>query len=314
MRIVSMEKGVFLHASENLVPGIRIEAGQVLGQVVPHMQQSGRTLLESEFQIAWNTWQTLKRQRTRMEELAKAKLESAEQVERATLEERTASARVNELGNRLSRLRKSRVGNPDTQEAMQVLSPLSGVLQDPVVPHGATVQEGDLLFHVMDSDRLQLRISVFEQDVPDPSRRVRGWFSALGSSRRETFDLTAGQVRWSQRVNAGSNTVFAHVPMDDRVGRFFPGQKVMVHLLSEEIPIPAVPAGAIIRDGFSRVVLVRSAPDRFVRKTVQTGRLSGGFVEVTHGLKEGEEVVVENPLALHYLDISAGLPESAHVH
>ena len=56
-------------------------------------------------------------------------------------------------------------------------------------------------------------------------------------------------------------------------------------------PVTAVPDSAIIDSGTRQVVLVAKGEGRFEPRAVKLGRRGEGYVEVTEGLKQGEEVV-----------------------
>lgn len=58
-----------------------------------------------------------------------------------------------------------------------------------------------------------------------------------------------------------------------------------------EAPGLAVPDSAILDSGTRQLVLVRLAQGLFEPRTVKLGRKADGYVEVLHGLAEGEEVV-----------------------
>jgi Cu(I)/Ag(I) efflux system membrane fusion protein len=53
-----------------------------------------------------------------------------------------------------------------------------------------------------------------------------------------------------------------------------------------------VPDSAVIDSGTRRIVLVQVKEGRFEPRTVKTGARSDNYIEVTEGVKEGEQVVV----------------------
>src|SRR5262245_33191826 len=57
-------------------------------------------------------------------------------------------------------------------------------------------------------------------------------------------------------------------------------------------PVTAIPSSALIDSGTKQVVLVAKGDGRFEPREVKLGRRGDGFVEVSEGLKQGEEVVV----------------------
>ncbi len=55
--------------------------------------------------------------------------------------------------------------------------------------------------------------------------------------------------------------------------------------------VTAVPDSALIDSGTRQVVLIAKGEGRFEPRAVKIGRRGGGYVEVTEGLKQGEDVV-----------------------
>ena len=60
---------------------------------------------------------------------------------------------------------------------------------------------------------------------------------------------------------------------------------------SEGGAVTAVPVNAVIDSGVKRIVLVAKGDGRFEPRAVKLGRRGEGYVEVTDGLKPGEDVV-----------------------
>jgi cobalt-zinc-cadmium efflux system membrane fusion protein len=60
----------------------------------------------------------------------------------------------------------------------------------------------------------------------------------------------------------------------------------------------AVPEEAVLIDGTKRYVFIQTAPDKFKRRDIETGRTLGNRLEVTLGLKEGETVAVKGSFIL----------------
>ena len=56
-------------------------------------------------------------------------------------------------------------------------------------------------------------------------------------------------------------------------------------------PVTAVPDSAVIDSGTRQVVLVAKGDGRFEPRAVKLGRRGEGYVEITEGLKPGEEIV-----------------------
>ena len=79
---------------------------------------------------------------------------------------------------------------------------------------------------------------------------------------------------------------------------------VMFQTGNREAIVTGVPDSAVIDSGTRQVVLIAKGEGRFEPRAVKLGRRGGGYVEVTDGLTQGEEVVTS---ATFLLDAESNL-------
>lgn len=83
-----------------------------------------------------------------------------------------------------------------------------------------------------------------------------------------------------------------------------PGMFVAVEIFSsDDHPAPQVPMSALLTQGSRTFVYVRTAPEEFTRRDVETDIPHGDRVTVRSGLRPGDEVVVDGAFKLKALDI-----------
>jgi len=148
-------------------------------------------------------------------------------------------------------------------------SPIGGTVATRQVRLGQRVEPGDNLFHVVDLSRLWVRVELYEQDM--------NWVR-IGQSAE------IGPQAYPGRVTEG------HVVAD---GLLIPNLFVTCRLDGDTVTagILAVPEESIVQDEHGDwQVFIELEPGHFVPREVETGRSSSGWVEVVHGLSEGERV------------------------
>ena len=65
-----------------------------------------------------------------------------------------------------------------------------------------------------------------------------------------------------------------------------------------DVPYPALPLSAVVRDGETASVWVAQPERQFVRRAVQLGLEQDGYVQILSGVQPGEQVAVEGGLLL----------------
>ena len=95
-------------------------------------------------------------------------------------------------------------------------------------------------------------------------------------------------------VEEGSDSVELRATFDNPKNVLIPGQFVNVSVKSEnQTAVAAIPQPAIQLDSKGHYVYVVGADNKVERRDVVLGRQSGTLWEVTSGLKDGEQVVVQ---------------------
>jgi cobalt-zinc-cadmium efflux system membrane fusion protein len=115
-----------------------------------------------------------------------------------------------------------------------------------------------------------------------------------------TSEPIAGSIEAiSEVVDVERQTVPVRVRVDNRNHKLRPNSYVDLALGSPgHRNIVLVPSSAVVRDGGDAVVFVQRAAGHYERRQVHLGRQGRDRVEITSGLKAGEEVVTSSALLL----------------
>ena len=167
-------------------------------------------------------------------------------------------------------------------------SPANGVVAELGVREGVAVSPGMTLFRISGLEKVW---AIAEIPEAQAIRLMRGQKvrAALQADPAQTFDGVLTEI--VPEVNASTRTLKARCEVDNRAGKLTPGMLLRLRIEGPTDSRLVVASEAIIRTGTRAVVVVRNDNGRFERRDVAIGADSGEDVEVTSGLREGEQVV-----------------------
>ena len=168
---------------------------------------------------------------------------------------------------------------------MPFRSPVSGTIVEKVAVEGMRVTAGQELFRVADLSVVWVRLT-----CPQDLSNVR-----VGQTARVTLQgfqdqpLVGRTIYLFPTVEADA-TAKVRIQFANRGGRLKPGMFAEVVLSSRDAEALTVPADAVLEAGADQLVFVSLGDGRFEPRPVKVGRRSREEIEITSGLKEGEQV------------------------
>src|SRR5690606_2064558 len=185
-------------------------------------------------------------------------------------------------------------------------SPIAGVVLARDASAGFVAGEGTVLFEVADLSSLWVDLHVFGSDAQHITAGVPVTVTRLSdgvAARTRLERVLPGTATASQ-----STVARATIANDDGLWR--PGSAVRARIAvdSNEVAL-AVPLGALQTDEGNRDVVYVREGDRYEERPVTLGRRDARRVEVTDGLRAGEQVVVEQSFL-----VKADIGKSAAAH
>jgi membrane fusion protein (multidrug efflux system) len=258
--------------------GARVRAGQVLARL-----DGDKLRLEVALNEA--TMRKLERDYSRNLELQQKGLVSATAIDNLKYELEAAKASWE-----LARLQLS---------YCDIRSPIDGTVTqrldvvkvgNTVTPVGGVIDSADSsLFVVEDLDTLMLRVNVPERELAKLS---------VGQPAQLTFDAVPDRVFLgeisliSPYVNADTATFSVRIRVTKSEGLLRPGMFARVAIVYERRPDALqIPRTALLdSEGPPKVFVVKDG--KAAERAVKLGLSNGAWIEVTDGLKDGEQVVV----------------------
>jgi len=281
---------IFPPASGRVV-GIRVKPGDHVqrGQTVAILSSSDVASAQSDFAKA-----SIEAQRaTRAMERQKVLFEHGAVAEKDYIDARAqADVARAELARATQRLELLSVSPSAATDSVTLASPASGVVLDVSAAPGEfskSLESANPLVTVADLDTVWIVGDVYEKDV-----------AKVGRGKQVSVSLQAypGQ-QWTGRISSISGTLDpttrtlkVRVPLPNPDQRLKPEMFGTMHINTGTHQALVVPAAAIIREGNSATVFVKSG-GKPEQRTVTIGQTVDGRVEVLTGLRAGDEVAAE---------------------
>lgn len=179
----------------------------------------------------------------------------------------------------------------------RVLAPDDGVISARAATVGAVVGTGQELFRLIRGSRLEWRAEVTASELPKVAPGQAVTVTTPGGA------TVNGRVRVvAPTVDATSRNAIVYVDLaksgDARAGMFARGEFAVGTAAALSLPQQAV----VLRDGFSYVFKLE-AGNKVSQLKVQTGRRVADRVEITGGIKAGDEVVASGAAFLAEGDV-----------
>ncbi len=266
--------------AEGKVTRLLVEEGDnvAAGQALLHIDPSDAALAVDKAELALRNAEL---NLERSQRMAAEKLVSPQDLDKIRYERDVAAHGLAEARHRLKKT--------------TVAAPFTGRITLRKVQTGQAVKVGDELFTLADFDPLVARIFLPEREVLDlkEGQEVR---LALRAREETRF---AGRIRQiSPVVDTASGTVKVTVEAVNPPAAVRPGAFVSVEVLREtRAQALLVPRQAVIRELHEAYVFVADGKVAR-RRPVEVGLEEGARIEVTRGLKLGEQVVTAGQGAL----------------
>ncbi len=177
-----------------------------------------------------------------------------------------------------------------------IYSNTTGIVRNRNATVGKYFKEGQNFFELSDLSAVWVEMDVYEHDA-----------SLIKIGQRLDLEFTAipgetliGEIDFVNPVlDTNSRTLKVRTTIENTTGKLKPGMiaNAVLNIDIDGMPL-VVPRTAIIDTGKRKVVWIKVTDETFQAKPIHAGYESDGYVEIKHGLSEGEEVVIEGNFLL----------------
>lgn len=174
-------------------------------------------------------------------------------------------------------------------------TPLAGVVTQRKATVGRLVGVEETLFEVVDVSSMWAELDVPETDLPAVSPKQPVVIEVDGIDGREL----RGEITYvAPAIDPATRTAKARVPLANPGGALRANMFGRARILAPSRAAVVVPRAAVQRAKTVKLVFVRLADDQFEARRVEIGATEGDLVEVTKGVRPGEEVATEGSFLL----------------
>lgn len=213
---------------------------------------------------------------------------------------------------RLYGLSDQTITDPNPAPSLYPLTALAaGVVIEKAITPGEVVEPAKKAFTISDLSTVWVLLNIYEKDLA----KVRRGTTVKIQTESYPGEVFAGTVSYvSDVVEPQSRTVALRVEAPNPRARLKPGMFATADVVTGVSPTRSImiPSSAVQNVGAKPVVFVRETDGSFSPRKLELGRASGGNVEVTSGLTEGEQVVVSGSFTLKSELLKAGLEGHGH--
>ena len=299
--------------------GMHVAPGDTLAIIAPRVAGDVDVAsLELAVQRATSEQQLAQRERKRLADLVAQQAAPQRRLNEAESAERVARAELEAAKQRLEQYQRTiDAGESGGPIGVTVRAPIAGTLAEIRVAAGSFVQEGQPMFHIVETDRLWLEASVAEADIGRLGEPSGAWFVLEGFD--ETFEIDAASggrlVAFGNVVDPVSRTAplvfeFANPGQRLRVGMF-----AQVHIWTgESVEDTAIPVQALVDEAGQDIAYVMLGGESFERRILRLGIKEGDYVQVKSGLEPGERIVTRGAYLVRLAAASPAEAGHGHAH
>ncbi len=235
---VSMPMGGFIK-STNLMPGNAVRKGQTLAII----ENQEFIDIQQNYLEAKNRCELAKTEYDRQKELFKSDVSSQKNMQQVTSNYKSLKVQVKALEQKLSLIgiNPFRLTEDNISRSVAVVSPISGYIKAVNVSIGKSVSASDVLFEIVNSDKLFLELTLFEKDADKVSNGEKIRFY----TNNETEQHEAVVYQTGKSIN-NDKTYKVYANVVGRCKNMLPGMYVNAHIQAKSNQVTSVPSASIV--------------------------------------------------------------------
>jgi RND family efflux transporter MFP subunit len=296
--------------------GTRVVADQELGRLQPRSPQgTDRATLEVAVTEAETGVEAARAELARSERLLAERAVPGRRVEEARRALVVAEARLAAARGRLEQRDEALLtgGGAAAGNTYAIRAPITGVVADVLAALGASYDEGDALFRIVRTDRVELQAHIPASDVPLGSDVHEIALDIPG--RPEPLVVDPEHMHYAGVIDAKTRALPVQFDISNRGGQLLIGQTSIATLYtSQRERMTTVPKEAVLMEAGRPYVFVQLGGESFARRFIEIGAREGALVGIRSGVKPGERVVTRGAYDVQLASAASGLPAEGHVH
>jgi len=195
-------------------------------------------------------------------------------------------------GNEINGLANASKATPLTS----FYSTTSGYITTLAIKEGDYVTEGATIMELADLSTLWAEAQVYTSQLPSFDKEATATIQIPDLNNYEI----KGKIEFvNPEINEGSRINLIRITIANTNNRLHPGMSVYVYVKNKQHTGLTVPASAVLRNGNSESVWVKTGEHSFKVKMVETGTEDNNNIEIISGLQNGDVIVVSGTYLLN---------------
>jgi len=278
----------------DLVVGSPVRKGQTLAIIEnPEFIELQQNYLEAKSKLEFAEGEY-----NRHKELFKDDVYSAQNFQEVTSNYKSLKTQVNALAQKLEMvgINPSKLQEDNISRNVSLPSPISGYVKVVNVNIGKFVAPTDVIFEIVNTDRLTIELTLFEKDI-----------NKVNIGQKLRFSMLDGETQYSATITHvgrsidADKTVKVYASIGENSGSILPGMYVNSWIETSSNPLAALPTEAIIQFDEKEYIFI------FEKDKEENGKPFTEFkmVEVKKGLSDGgyTEVILPKELDLAIIKV-----------
>ncbi|MEA4983035.1 MAG: efflux RND transporter periplasmic adaptor subunit [Paludibacter sp.] len=235
---VSMPMGGFVK-STNLMPGNAVRKGQTLAII----ENQEFIDIQQNYLEAKNRCELAKTEYDRQKELFKSDVSSQKNMQQVTSNYNSLKVQVKALEQKLSLvgINPFKLNEDNISRSVALVSPITGYIKAVNVSIGKSVSASDVLFEIVNSEKLFLELTLFEKDADKVSNgeKIRFYIN------NETEQHEAVVYQTGKSIN-NDKTYKVYANVVGHCKNMLPGMYVNAHIQAKSGQATSVPSASIV--------------------------------------------------------------------
>ena len=235
---VCMPMGGFVKSTK-LMPGNMVRKGQTMAII----ENQDFIDIQQNYLEAKNKLELAKAEYERQNELYKSDISSQKNMQQVTSNYKSLKVQVKALEQKLALIgiNPSRMSENTISRSVALVSPISGYVKAVNVSIGKSVSGSDVLFEIVNSDKLFLELTLFEKDADKVSNgeKIRFFINNEAEQHEAMINQTGKSINNDKTYKVYA-TVIGHCK------NMLPGMYVNAVIQAKSSQVTAVPSEAIV--------------------------------------------------------------------
>lgn len=228
----------------NVFEGQNVRKGQVLG----YLSHPNLTRIQNDYLEAYNRLQFLEQEHQRQKRLYEEEVGSGKTFQQIQSDYSSAKGAVRSLESQLRQLgiKPQEIREGDFYDRVPIVSPIKGSVVKVGVKIGQYAQPEKELFEIINTDHIHADLMIFESDV---HKIKKGQIVRLRVQALPNQDLYAKIYSIGKKFEEGPKAIHIHAEIENISGSLIPGMYIKGEVLMGNSEVPALPEGAVAREG-----------------------------------------------------------------